>query len=43
MVFTEVIGAGAVICYLLAIIFDNAGWGCLALGLTIYTLKMGGL
>jgi hypothetical protein len=36
--FTGVIGTGAVICYILAIIFDNAGLGALALGLTIYAL-----
>ena len=41
MVFTEVIGIGAIFCYVGAIIFDNAGLGALALGLTIYALHGG--
>ena len=36
--FTGAIGIGAVICYILAIVFDNSGLGALALGLTIYAL-----
>ena len=36
--FTAAVGTGAIICYVLAIIFDNAGLGALALGLTIYAL-----
>ena len=43
MVFTEVVGVGAIICYALAIIFNNAGLGALALGLTIYALYSSGL
>ena len=36
--FTGAIGISAIICYILAITFDNAGLGALALGLTIYAL-----
>lgn len=42
MTFTEIIGGGAIVCYVLAIVFDNAGLGALALGLTIYALHSGG-
>lgn len=41
MVFTEIVGGSAIACYVLAIIFNNAGFGALALGLTIYALKGG--
>jgi len=41
MTFTAIVGSGAIICYILAIIFDNAGLGALALGLTIYALHGG--
>ena len=43
MTFSEVIGTGAIICYGLAIFFNNAGLGTLALGLTIYALNINGL
>jgi len=43
MVFVEIIGGSAVICYVLAILFNNAGLGALALGLTIYAIKGIGL
>ena len=41
MSFTAIVGGGAILCYILAIIFDNAGLGALALGLTIYALHGG--
>jgi len=41
MTFTEIIGTLAVILYVCAIVFNNAGLGSLALGLTIYTLQGG--
>ena len=37
--FQAMIGGTAVLCYALSIIFDNAGLGCLALGLTIYAMN----
>lgn len=36
--FKTIIGTSALICYIGAIIFNNAGLGSLALGLTIYTM-----
>ena len=43
MTFTEIVGVGAIFCYIFAIIFNNAGFGSLALGLTIYALYGSGL
>lgn len=40
--FTIIVGMGAIVCYGLAIIFDNAGLGALALGLTIYGISSHG-
>ena len=41
MVFQEVVGGTAILCYILAVVFDNAGFGALALGLTIYAIETG--
>jgi len=42
MTFTGVVGAGAIVCYVLAIIFNNAGLGALGIGSTMYALKFAG-
>lgn len=42
MSFTAVVGVGALICYALGIIFNNAGLGALGIGLTLYALKFNG-
>jgi len=39
--FFGMLGVWTIICYALAIIFNNVGLGALALGLTIYSLKGG--
>ena len=40
--FSLVAGTGAVLCYALVIIFDNAGLGALAIGLTMYGIAIQG-
>ena len=39
--FIAIVGTGAIVCYVLAILDNNAGLGALALGLTIYGLQGG--
>ena len=41
MAFMEIVGGFAIICYILAILFNNVGLGALALGLTMYALQYG--
>jgi len=36
--FTAIVGVVSLVCYGLAILFNNAGLGALALGLTLYAL-----
>lgn len=43
MSFTGLVGTGAIISYVLAIIFDNVGFASLALGLTYFALNSGGV
>ena len=43
MAFIEIVGAGALVCYVVSILFNNVGFGCLAVGLTMYALQGGGI